>query len=300
METRGQGEAETHLDVVVLASGVNAIPLYEGYVPGYKSLIPFRGRASVHYTLDALDALPEIRNICVEGPPEELERELADRRTASGGGRIRIIEGGSTFLDSLAIGLKHFHASRSVLFITADAPLIRPSAVREFLAGCAAATPTGYEHDLFVSVAPRTSFTGPYRGFTKPFNTFRDVAVCHGNLFLLSPKLLDNQDLRERVNRMYARRKNVLSVVEAFGWKVALTYVIGAELLHVVTLKQMADMASRRLGIGIVPVLVADPDVTMDVDEADDYEFVRDRLEERAGAPAGASGSVTERLVRCN
>jgi hypothetical protein len=32
---------------VVLAGGINRIPLFEGYTPGYKALMPFRGRPSI-------------------------------------------------------------------------------------------------------------------------------------------------------------------------------------------------------------------------------------------------------------
>src|SRR5687768_6274151 len=96
------------IDVVVLASGVNEIPLYEGYVPGYKALIPYNGKASIHYVLDALCAVKSVRRICIEGPCGPLEKELASRLPDD---RITLQEGGQTFVESLVLGLQHFRAS---------------------------------------------------------------------------------------------------------------------------------------------------------------------------------------------
>jgi CTP:molybdopterin cytidylyltransferase MocA len=264
------------IDVVVLASGVNTIPLYDGYVPGYKALVPFDGKGSLQYVLDALFAVEVIGRIGIEGQREPLEREISGRRAS---GRIDLMDGGATFLDSVVIGLEHFRHAPAVLFVTADLPLLTPVAVADFLAACARATTT-YEHNVFVSAVPRPRYTGAYRRFTKPFNHYRDIQVCHGNLFVADPGLLGNRDIRRQVNRLYSTRKSVLSRF-VFGWRVALTYLIGVDLLHTVTLRRMAEVASQQLGVGVVPVLIDHPEITVDVDDADDYRFVRDRIEEQ-------------------
>jgi CTP:molybdopterin cytidylyltransferase MocA len=273
--------SDNPVDVVVLASGVNAIPLYDGYVPGFKALVPFDGKPSIRYVLDALSAVEGLGRICIAGPRARLQKDLCERPSP---GRIDFVEGGETFLDSLVIGLEHFRDSRRVLFVTADLPLLTPAAVSDFLAACAGAT-TAYEHNLFVSAVARSHYIGGYEKFTKPFNHYRDISVCHGNLFLVDSGLLANQGLRRRVRRLYAARKSVFSRF-VFGWKVALTYLFGVDLLHVVTLRRMAEIASESLGVGIVPVLVDHPEITIDVDDADDYRFVREHIEQRAERPA--------------
>ncbi|MES2459371.1 MAG: nucleotidyltransferase family protein [Armatimonadota bacterium] len=264
-------EERSTIDVVVLAGGRNTIPLYKGYVPGPKALIPYKGKASIEYVLQALDAVDGIGRICVEGPRESLLTTLGDRMAD---GNTDLVEGGATFLDSLIIGLEHFRSSRSVLFVTADLPLITPESVRAFLAAAAAAPPVKAQN-----------ITGDYRKFTKPFNRFRDIQICHGNLFIADTELLENRDIRRRVTRMYDGRKSILSRL-AFGWQIALTYLIGVDLLHILTLRTMASVASRFLGVGIIPVLIPHPETTIDVDDADDYDFVREQIRKRVGPGA--------------
>lgn len=270
-------EGEHSIDVVVLAGGLNTILLYDGYVPGYKALIAYNGRASLEYVLDALCAAPGIGRLCIVGPRALMEDTLSHRQA---GGRITAVEGGATFLDSLIVGLEHFRSSRTVLFVTADMPLLTTEAVTDFLAGCAGSI-TSREQNIHIAAVPRECYKDAYLKMTKPFNRYVDIQVCHGNLFLVDTDLVDNQNLRKRVAVMYDRRKTGLSRL-AFGWQIALTYLIGVDLLHVLTLRYMAERVSRFFGVGIVPVLVAHPEITIDVDEPGDYRFVKERLWQQA------------------
>jgi CTP:molybdopterin cytidylyltransferase MocA len=267
----------TKLDVVVLASGVNQVPLFEGYVPGYKALLPYHGKASIQYVLEALRGVPTVGRICVEGPCQQLQQELA-AALSEPDHPLTLIEGGTTFLESLVLGLEHFSTSKRVLFITADLPLVTPAAIQDFLeAGTSARTG---DAQLAIAVVPRSCYTGPYHHFTKPFNRYRDIAICHGNLFLVDPQLLKLPQLKEKINKFYAGRKNALLTTLALGWRLALVYMIGVELLHILTLRQLARFTSRQLGFTVAPVLVSHPGISIDVDEPDDYAFVRDRIEE--------------------
>jgi hypothetical protein len=166
-----------------------------------------------------------------------------------------------------------------VLVATADMPLITPQAVSDFLAACAQIETT-YAENVFLSVVPERCYTGDYTKFTKPFNRFRDVAVCHGNLIMADPRLLDNAEATTRMNNLYNARKNPIKAALAIGWRVGLSFIIGVELLHALTMEQMSQIASWRFGVGLIPVILEHPEITIDVDEADDYEFVKAQLGE--------------------
>jgi len=265
------------IDVVVLASGVNRIPLFPGDTPRNKALIPFHGKSSLCRVLDALDAVPDLGRVCVEGPVEQLRPEIATR---SGGRPVELIAGGETFVESMVRGLEHFRSSKRVLFVNADLPLLTPAAVDAFLDAMPAQDPD-HVGRLFVSAVPEPAFRGLFARPTKPFNGYRGLRVCHGNIFAVDPGLLDLPGLRKRIDALYRGRKNAVTSTLALGLDIALVYMLGVELLHWISLPEMARYVSRRYGFGIVPVVLPWPELTEDVDEPDDYTFVEQVLEER-------------------
>jgi 2-phospho-L-lactate guanylyltransferase (CobY/MobA/RfbA family) len=263
------------VNAAVLAGGINRIPLYAGYTPGYKALVPFCGRPSILYTLDAARAVPQVARVCIVGPEAVLRPALEG--TVHGGDACDFADGGETLRDSIFSGLRHFAGSPRVLVLTADLPLITPQAIADFLAAVERIK-TPDRATLFLSVVPRRCFTGPYEHFTKPFNRFRDIEVCHGNLWLADPRLLQSTRATARINRIYRARKNPVASALAVGLRVGLSYVLGVHLLHALTLERMTRIAARSFGVGGVPVIVEHPEITIDVDEPADYRFVVEQL----------------------
>jgi CTP:molybdopterin cytidylyltransferase MocA len=279
------------LDVVILADGINKIPLYAGSTPGYKALLPFAGKPAIQYTLEAVSALPAVRRIFVVGP----EARLRDALKANGYHvACEYVPGGDSPMASVLNVLPRLKEGDvrdsqfkdsvpGVLFTTADLPLVTRASVQAFLDACAA-TKSPYPVNLYLSAVLRRAFTGPFARSRKGHMTFREGAVYHGNLALIEPRAFEVPGLAAILKRLYHRRKNPVASALTGGWRIALSYVFGAFLLRVLTMEQMARIASRRLGVGIVPVLVDRPEIAIDVDGAGDYELVRRELESRAPA----------------
>jgi molybdopterin-guanine dinucleotide biosynthesis protein A len=267
--------AANRVKALVLAGGINRIPLFEGYTPGYKALVPFHGRPAILYTLDALRAVPQVARVCIAGAEAELRPALEG--TVHAGDACDFAPGGETLRDSIFSGLRHFAGSGRVLVLTADLPLITPGSVADFLTACGRIK-VGDASALLLSVVPRHCYTGAYRHFTKPFNRFRDVEVCHGNLWLADPRLLENTRAVARINRVYNARKNPLAEALAVGPRVGLAFIIGVRLLHALTLEQMTHLAGEQFGVEGAAVIVEHPEITIDVDEPDDYRFVMEQL----------------------
>ena len=276
------------VDAVVLAGGLNEIQLFEGDRPGYKALLPFGDRLAIHYTLDALRAAPNVKRIAVVGPGEKLRAALAEY------GDIDLVEGGETIMDSIYSGLQHFAASPMVLIVTADLPLLTPAAIGDFLTACGQVELT-YAENMFLAVVPEKSYTGAYADVPKAFNRFKDIAICHGNLFLVDPRLLKNTHATRRMNALYNARKSPISSALAVGLHVGLTYVLGVHMWHLLSLNHMAQIASRRFELGMIPVVIDHPEVTVDVDEPADYAFVARRLGLQP-PPAAGAGPATPPL----
>jgi GTP:adenosylcobinamide-phosphate guanylyltransferase len=160
---------------VVMAGGVNRIPLYEGYVPGYKALVELGGRPCIQYPLRALRESRYVRDICVVGSQSDLSAAVDDPD-------VVFTPGGASFLESVIAALSFYRDRDVVLATTADLPLLSAAIV----------------------------------------------------------------------------------------------------VFHVVTMAQMAAIASRRFRIGIVPVPMASPEIALDVDDPTDYRLVKQILASRS------------------
>jgi molybdopterin-guanine dinucleotide biosynthesis protein A len=258
------------VDALVLAGGINRIRLYQGYSPGYKALLPFGDKPSIRYVLDALEGVPQLGRRVVVGPPEL-------RGTFPHPGTWELLPAGETVMESLFTGLEHLRQSPAVLCTTADLPLLKPVAVTDFLQACARAGWTA--RGLFWSMVPEHAFTGPFIQADKGFNRFRNIAVCHGNLYLLRPEPFFSSPLGSRLNRLYLARKSTIRAALVFGPHVGLAYLIGVYLLRRLTLERMAAIVSHNLSLEVVPILLERPEIALDVDEPRTYNLVRKLLE---------------------
>jgi len=181
-----------------------------------------------------------------------------------------------------------FKDSPVVLLVPADLPLITPFSGINFLMNCGGVE-TSYDAAILWAMIPEESFTGHFAKVTKGYNRFRDVAVCHGNLLLMTPSILQNQKIVSRINAVYEVRKSSVSAAMAAGLFVGAVYAVGVHFLRAMTLKQTARILSRHLAVEIIPVLLDHPEVAVDIDTPGDYLFVQEHISWQDGdsLPAG-------------
>ncbi len=269
----------SRIPALVLAGGINRIALFEGYTPGYKGLLPFRGKALIEYTLDALRNTRSVDRVCIIGPVDEIRKKTSEPRS------YEYIRGGETLMQNIQKGLAHFQDSPVVLVIPSDLPLATPEAIAVFLRACAGIK-TDYAASVFWSMVPETDFQGSYQQVKKGFNRFRDLSVCHGNLLLVTPELIRNRRFIARMDKIYHARKSSVRAALAIGPLTGLSYLVGVHFLKALTLERFARIASAGFGVGLIPVLLHDPDIAVDIDEARDYLFITEELDRRAKTAA--------------
>lgn len=250
---------------VVLAGGVNRRPLYEGYVPDYKAVLELEGRPLIDYVLEALKGADGVGEIGVVGDPERLAHLV---------GGLTVKTGGDTLLESIKAALGFFPEDDRVLICTADLPMLRHEMVESFLDRCLGVE-TEYAEELLLAVVPRDHFVGAFGACAKNFNTFRDLALCHGNLALASPSILANATAMARVDELYASRTSPVRNALALGLDVGLAYLAGVHLFPLLDLATFCRLLSRRFGIGMVAVRSPFPEVAIDVDEPADLAIAR-------------------------
>jgi len=277
------GSSETTIDAVVLAGGTNTISLYPGYQPGSKALIPFQGKPSLCYVLEALRGCAQIGRIGIVGDERVLRPAVR--------GDCTFRQPTDSVVENLRIALALFPDAERILMAPADLPLLTAKAVEEFLHACQqetrkwgpspdfrSADQSGKHNHIFISVVRKERFTGPYATTRKDMSRFRDGAFCHGNLILLDTALWADDLFMSRISALYAARKSPIKSALAVGPGLGLCYVVGVHFLHALTLLQMCRLASRRFGISLVPVLSSYPEIALDVDEPADYRLVCARL----------------------
>ncbi len=236
----------------VLAGGINTRSLFPGYQPGPKATLEIGGRRLIDYVLEALQGLEEV---AVVG-----ELDLPG---------YRCLPGGSEPLESFKAALGAFPAEEYVLIATADLPLLRSEMVEQFLTLCRA-RPGG---DFYLALVPRERFTGPFAATRKYFSHFADGSICHGNLALARPSILQNRAAMERVNAIYRNRLNPVSSAMALGIKLGLVYVLGVHFLHRLRLEQFTEALSQRFHTKMIGIMMSYPEVAVDVDEEADYRI---------------------------
>lgn len=264
-----------NINALVLAGGINRIVLYEGYTPGYKGLLLFRGKPLIQYTLDALRNTPAVKRICIVGPVEKI------RKAIDNAGDYEFVSGGETLIENINKGLNHFSDYPVVLVIPSDLPLATPEAIGDFLDKCTRVE-TKYEANIIWSMVTEEDFTGFYvEEKKKGFNQFRDVSVCHGNLLLITPSLLKNRRFAARLEKIYNARKSSIRAALAVGPLLGLSYLLAVHVFRILTLSRFAKIASASFRVGLVPVIMHYPEVAVDIDEPRDYRFIREELDRR-------------------
>ena len=257
------------LDAVILAGGINKRDLYPGYRPGYKALVELDGKPLIRYVLEALGESRRVRRIGVVGSEPDLRPVV--------GPDVPMAPPGETLLGSIANALSLFPEATLVLLVTADLAMLQGRIVDDFVAACAGRE-SPFRDRLYLAVVPRERFTGVFAPCGKNFNVFRDIAVCHGNVYLATPSLARNEEAMSRINAIYAGRLSPIRSAMAVGMRVGLSYVLGVHFFHLLTLERLARVVSNRFGFGIVPVVFPHPQVAIDIDEEGDFEIARQVL----------------------
>jgi GTP:adenosylcobinamide-phosphate guanylyltransferase len=272
----------TTINALVLAGGVNDISLFDGYVPGYKGLLRVRGRPLIQYALDALKTAEEVQRICIVGPVNEMQQAITTPE------EFEFVPCGQALIENIQRGLEHFRDFPLVLVMPSDLPLVTPQAIKRFLEKCRHHAPN-YEAAVFWSMVPERSFAGPYVQVKKGFNRFRDISVCHGNLLAITPRILENRKFVSRMEDIYKARKSSVRAALAVGPLVGLSYLAGVHWVRMLTLSRFAKIASFGFGVGLVPIIMNDPQIAVDIDEARDYRFITEQLERRENEAAGSA-----------
>lgn len=148
-----------NIPAVILAGGINTIQLFPGHTPGRKALLRYGGRPCLVSVASVLQGVPRVGRVCIIGSePAVFSKEGLDPA-------FDFLPGGDDIAASILSGLQYFAASKAVLFVTADLPMITSRAVEDFL-GRVAQIDTAYDENIFISLVPDHCYRGKFQEVT--------------------------------------------------------------------------------------------------------------------------------------
>ena len=215
-----------------------------------KCLIPIGGQPMILHVVDALAAVPQIGTILVSiNDPATLDG-LAPLRALQDSGKLVITTARANLVDSVVAAVEA--APFPVLVTTADNALLTPAAVAQFIAAAGQA-------DVAVAFARRHSVLAAHPEGQRRFYKFRGGGYSNCNLFWLGSDKALKATESFRYGGQFAKRKK--DAVRALGLTTLFLYLSG-----LMTIEGMFRHFSRRFGVRLKPLVMADGRLAIDVD----------------------------------
>ena len=228
-----------------------------------KALIPVAGKPMVRWPVEALLATKAVGTVRVLAQqPERVGAVLpADPRLTVG-------LSGTTIAATLATLCGDASISWPLLVTTADHVLLDRAMVDEFIGSAAGA-------EAAIGVVEREPLLKRFPNARRTWLKFRGGAYSGANLFLLAgPQVAPAIGLWRSIEQ--DRKK---------GWRLVLKLgplLFAGAALRLLTLDQVVERVSRRLGIAVRAVRLSNPIAAIDVDKASDHRLAEAIIAGRA------------------
>jgi len=230
----------------VLAGGHANDPLAQKFGVASKTLVPYRGRPLVEYTLEALaQAGLEVvlvgLSIPLSPPP-----------------RVALPDTGS-LLANLEAGLKAARGDR-VLVATGDMPFLREEAVRWVLEH---APPAGFVYTIVAKATIEQRFPGMRRTYAR----IREGFFTGGNLVIIEKRLFFTA--LPLLRQALALRKKPLALAQMIGFGTLLKVLLGQA-----DIAGLEARVSQIIGVSARALITPYAEVGVDIDKEEDLGWL--------------------------
>ncbi|NMB12340.1 MAG: NTP transferase domain-containing protein [Firmicutes bacterium] len=247
------------VDAVVLAGAKNTGRLREMDSSFYEAGIEIAGRPMVYYVLDALAAVPEIGRIVVTAPVGAFDGDWQ--------GKVTFVPAVDTMIGNIRQGIRGLDTEDKVLVVTSDIPLLKPSAVSDFIQRC-----EEREADIYYPIICRDVNDQEFPGVKRTYVRLREGVFTGGNMALISPEIIEK--CYTMIEQAIAMRKKPIKLSRMLGFKFIMKFIFNQLSLREIEAR-VEDILSFR-GVGVVSPY---PQVGIDVDKPSDLQLVRQVLE---------------------
>ncbi|HLS88587.1 MAG TPA: nucleotidyltransferase family protein [Sphingobacteriaceae bacterium] len=242
------------ISAIVLAGRSNDGAFREAYAEEAEALIPLRGRPLIAPILDALAGVDGLLSVTVVAPPAVAEAIRA-------WGALRV-DPGDSLTGSIRQGLAGAAHSERVLFVAGDAPLVTTATINAFLSACASMT-----GQFFYPIVTKECYEERFPDSHRTWVRLKDGTFTGGNMFLVDRDVVEPG--LAVVDRLYAARKNPLRMLQIIRPALILKLLLGR-----VAVQELEEQVSRLVGARGRAVVLAHPEIALDVDRPEDIAYV--------------------------
>lgn len=291
--------AGTHQDRRRLINGLN------------KAFLPLGNSLSLQYVLDALCRSGKVGRVFVVGPSEELRRHLS-----GDGGRYHVVPEKGRMLDNALEAYRSAESEaaqdgaaasdRLYLYLTSDIPLAVPEAIADFVDRAALLEKSlGQRIDLVAGVSDEVALAPFYPltnrpGIVRPYMELKHQRLRLANIYLARPGRIRNLEVLQQgfAARKLTQWRSVGRLIRTFlgnpaGLKGAshVAWFQAASVFEKTGFRRLAKLARNRLdreviertasamlGCRFAALVTPYGGLSLDIDDAADYEIIRENL----------------------
>ncbi|MBI1731821.1 MAG: NTP transferase domain-containing protein [Gammaproteobacteria bacterium] len=236
-----------------------------------KAAVPVAGVPLLNRVIAAVRGVPRLGRIVVVGPAQACMAAHPSLTAAIETPGVTRLDPEPSPSRSAAKGLQALGNELPVLITTADHALLTAPLAARFISASLI-----LEADLAVGLIDYDRVAAAFPGVRRTVLRFGD-GYCTCNLFAVLTRT-GNRVIKFWTAVEQQRKNPARLVAGILGVAGLVRYLVGA-----MTLDDALSRASRRLGARIAPVMLDDPEASIDVDTPDDLRRVEAILAQRAG-----------------
>jgi GTP:adenosylcobinamide-phosphate guanylyltransferase len=250
------------MDAIVTAGGIPqpGDPLYVYSNGDSKALIDIAGKPMIQWVLDALSNSKKVDNVILIG--------LTPKSGLTCKKPLHYISNQGRMLANIVVGVnKSIELNRKteyVLLVSSDIPALKGEMV-DWLVDTSMQT----RDDLYYGICPREVMEARYPTSHRTYTKLKDMEVCGADINVIHVSMAtDHLDTWEQ---LIGNRKSPLRQAAVIGWD-TLFQLFTRQL----TLQEMVERASERIGIKGRAIIWSQAEACMDIDKPNQLELMRE------------------------
>ncbi len=243
------------MDALILAGATDSGTLGEHHKVNNKAMLLINDVPMIEYIIDALNQAQHIHHIAVVGPRDELSPYIEKKVS-------KILDSTDSIIENIRVGIDYFNNERQIMTLTSDIPLITGDIIDRFIVQC-----QEYEAFFYYPYILKENILKKYPDTIRSYMVLKEGTFCGGNVAIFSPMLFEKN--KALLHELYQNRKDVRKYAALLGIKFIIKY-----LFKSLTIREIEDRACEIVGYPVKGIMVADPEMMIDLDKMSDYEMI--------------------------